>query len=343
MKRYNNLLANIMDLDNLYVAYTKARKGKEAKAEVITFAENLHDNISKLQGMIAAGRNEEFEYRRFIIHDPKEREICAAPFSQRVLHHALMNVCGYYLDKRQVFDSYACRTGKGTYAALDRAMNMHRKFNWCVKMDIRKFFDSIDHIVLKRLLASVFKEEELITLFFDIIDSYETAPQKGLPIGNLTSQYFANHYLCTFDHYAKETLKVKGMVRYMDDVLIYGDDKNTLLCQAKQLRDYLNKYLCLNLKVMDVRKTTQTMPFLGYRLKRNVMLLGERSKRRYIERNIQYAANYDKGIWTEDEYRKHLCPMIAFAMKARCLTFRKNVLKKTEKKRNVFVREVLTA
>lgn len=343
MKRYNHLIPKIIDKDNLYSAYWKARKGKEAKKEVRRFAKSLDYNLARLQNLISVGKNENFEYNRFTIYDPKEREICAAPFMQRVLHHALMNVCGDLMDKRQIYDSYACRTGKGTYSAIDRAMSMHRKYEWCVKMDIRKYFDSIDHAVLKRQLAAIFKEQELLMLFFDIIDSYETLPGKGLPIGNLTSQYFANQYLCHLDHYAKENLKVKAVVRYMDDVLIYGNDKRELLEQAKEIRSYLETRLFLKLKVLDIRKTTQTMPFLGYRLKRDVLLLGKRSKRRYAEKMVAYADKYERCVWNEEDYRRHLCPMIAFAIKAQCLMFRKNVIKMVERKRNFLNREVLTA
>ncbi len=343
MKRYNNLIPLIADMDNLYLAYWKARRGKEAKAEVQRFAESLNHNLTRLQMMIKNGKNEAFEYNRFTIYDPKEREICAAPFMQRVLHHALMNVCGNLLDKRQLHDSYACRKGKGTYAAIERAMNLHRKYEWCAKMDIRKYFDSIDHLILKRQLASIFKERELLMLFYDIIDSYNTVQGKGLPIGNLTSQYFANQYLCLLDHYAKEVLKVEGLVRYMDDILIYGNDKVTLMKQAKEIRAYLEERLSLKLKVLDLRKTTQTTPFLGYRLKRSILLLGERSKRRYAKKIVAYTYKYESGTWSEDDYRRHLCPMIAFALKAQCLTFRKLIMKKIENKRNCSEREVLTA
>ena len=343
MKRYNHLIPQIIEIDNLYLAYWKARKGKEGKAEVRRFSQSLNKNILMLQEMIKCGKNEHFEYNRFTIYDPKEREICAAPFMQRVLHHALMNVCGDLFDKRQIHDSYACRKGKGTYAAIDRAMNLHRKYDWCIKMDIRKYFDSIDHLVLKSQLASMFKERELLMLFYDIIDSYSTSQGKGLPIGNLTSQYFANQYLCRLDHYAQETLKVKGLVRYMDDVLIYGNDKSLLMKQAKEIRSYLEEHLYLQLKVLDIRKTTQTTPFLGYRLKRNMLLLGKRSKRRYKEKMMDFVEKFESNVWTEDDYRRHLSPVIAFVMKAQCLVFRKTIMEKVKCKRNFLKRAALTA
>ena len=169
------------------------------------------------------------DYHYFKIHDPKERLICAASFSERVLHHAVMNVCDPFFNRYQIFDSYACRKSKGTYAALDRARHFNHHFKWYLKLDVRKYFDSIHHGRLKRLLVKQFKDKSLLDLFNGIIDSYHVSDACGIPIGNLTSQYFANHYLAVADHFIKEELRIKGYVRYMDDMVLWHNDKISLL------------------------------------------------------------------------------------------------------------------
>lgn len=333
MKRYSNLIPQIATLDNLYLAFWKARKGKEAKAEVVRYRDHLDQNLLLLREEILSGKCSAGDYRLFVIKDPKERLICAAPFSQRVLHHALMNICGPLLDKRQIFDSYASRIGKGTYAALDRAKAMFGKYGWCVKMDIRKFFDSIDHVTLKRQLARVFKEERLLRIFYDIIDSHEAATTgvaKGLPIGNLTSQYFANHYLAELDRIAKEKLGVLSYVRYMDDILIFGDDRDKVLEQAKMMRAFLKDELQLSLKLLEIRPADKLTPFLGYRLAKNRMLLGHRSMKRFKQKLNQYLFNYHTDKWGEHEMLQHIEPLLAYTLKADSLSFRRKVMSKVK-------------
>ncbi len=328
MKRYNNLLAQIADTDNLYLAYWRARKGKEAKHEVQRYSSSLMANIAELQKQIVSGVVPEAVYRRFLIYDPKERLICAAPFPQRVLHHALMNVCGPLLDKRQIFDSYACRLGKGTYAALERAHGFYKQYDWCVKMDIRKYFDSVNHLILKQQLFGIFKEEKLLQILYAVIDGYEATNGCGLPIGNLTSQYFANQYLSGLDHYAKETLRIAGYVRYMDDILIFGNDRTLLAQQAQGMRKYLESRLCLQLKVLDLKSTTRSTQFLGYRLRRGALLLSRRSMQRYTQKLRLYHSKFNVGIFSESDLHRHLVPLVGFVARASSKHFCAHALQK---------------
>lgn len=317
----------IIDKDNLYTAYWKARKGKEAKHEVIKYSKNLEQNILTLQKQLINGNVDVGNYRYFTIFDPKERVICAAPFPQRVLHHALMNICGPLLDKHQIPDSYASQTGKGTYAALQRARYFHKRYAWCIKIDVRKYFDNICHDVLKRQLERFFKEKRLLAVMNSIIDSYDSGTSdRGLPIGNLTSQFLANHYLSIVDHYAYEQQKVCGYVRYMDDILIYDKDKETLLTKAKMIRKKIEEELRLGLKVFDIKPTTKTMQFLGYRLTDSCLLLSQRSKARFREKVRKYEGKYNDGVWTEEDYRRHLSPLMGFVLKADSYRYRRNVL-----------------
>ncbi len=317
MKRYNNLIEKIAETENLYLAFWKARKGKEGRHEVIRYADNVEQNLHKMRSDILSGTAPICQYRSFLIFDPKERLISAAPFGHRVLHHALMNVCGPLLDKRQIFDSYACRTGKGTYAALERARCFYRKYQWCAKLDIRKYFDNVSHIVLKRQLAGIFKEETLLKLFYDIIDSYESSDGKGIPIGNLTSQYFANQYLCGLDHFVKEDLNVGGYIRYMDDMLVFGNDREALARQTGEIRKFLSEKLLLGLKVLDIKPTAKATQFLGYRLRRNTLLLSKRSIHRYKKKLHIYYSKFNDGLWSEAELYRHLVPLTSFVTKTR--------------------------
>ena len=195
MKRANNLVAKIADPDNLRLAFYNARKGKLYSKQVLIYQRALHLNLLHLRDEILTGKVNVGEYHSFKIFDPKERLISAPAFSEQVLHHAVINVCHQYFERHQIHDSYACRIGKGTYAALDRAKKYTRRFPWFLKLDIRQYFAGIHHEVLKQQLRRLFKDPTLLTILDAIIESYSDSPQRGLPIGNLTSQYFANHYL----------------------------------------------------------------------------------------------------------------------------------------------------
>lgn len=219
MKRLNDILPAIADPDNLRLAFWKARKGKSWSKPVQVYRSELDANLRLLREQILSGNVQVGRYHFFKIYDPKERQICAPSFGEQVLHHALMNVCHGRLEKVQVFDSYACRKGKGTYAALERAKYYTRRYKYFLKLDVKKFFDTIHHNALKAQLARLFRDEDVLNIFYRIIDSYEAHPGRGVPIGNLSSQYFANHYLSGLDHYIKEQLRIKAYVRYMDDMV----------------------------------------------------------------------------------------------------------------------------
>ena len=223
------MIEQISDWDNIMSAIYKACRGKYKKAPTVNMLLNCDINayIYNIRNELLNGTVTFGDYNFFYVHEPKKRLICAAPFDDRVKHHAIMNICGQYFDRYQISDSYACRKGKGQYKALERAVKFHRSSRYFIKMDVKKYFDSIDHLILKILLKRIIKDERVNSLFCKIIDSYNTQStvEKGVPIGNLTSQYFANHYLAYSDHYIKQELKIKKYVRYMDDMIIWGDDK----------------------------------------------------------------------------------------------------------------------
>lgn len=316
MKRENNLIWLIADPDNLRLAFWKARKAKEGKMEVVAYRKSLDENLIALRNELLSGKVQVGQYHYFTIYDPKERKICAATFRERVLHHALMNVCHANFEKYQIYDSYASRLGKGTYAALERTSVFQKQYKWFLKLDVRKYFDSIDHAILKSMLTKRFKDKLLLQIFFQIIDSYQTLEGKGLPIGNLTSQYFANHYLALADHHIKEKLQASAYVRYMDDMVIWSNDKNMLLKIGNEFQSFIESELSLSLKPFCLNSTDKGLPFLGYLLYPDNILLNRQSKKRFKSKFIRYAAMLENEVWHQSDYQAHVLPLIAFAKHA---------------------------
>jgi len=325
MKRPGYLIEQIADMANLELAYHKAQRGKTAKAQVFRFGKNLRENLRVLKLQIEQGEVEIGGYHYFTIYDPKKRQICAAPFPQRVLHHALMNVCHPYFEKKQIADSYASRISKGTYAALERAEAYNRRYSWFLKLDVRKYFDNIHHGVLRSQLWGMFKDPNLLLIFDRIIDSYCVEPGRGLPIGNLTSQYFANHFLSLADHFAKEKLRLPAFVRYMDDMVLWHNDKEALLEAGLRFQEYVHSRLNLELKPFCLNKNTAGLPFLGYLLYPDTVRLAQRSRKRYIQKIKKYQALLDNGVWTEKEFQNHATPLTAFTQHADAKAFRQKV------------------
>jgi RNA-directed DNA polymerase len=330
MKKGSYLIESIAEMENLYLAYYKAQKGKGGKLEVFDYGKNLKENLKVLQVEILRGSIEVGNYHYFTIYDPKERIICAAPFAQRVMHHALMNICHPYFEQAQIFDSYASRLKKGTYAALDRAKTYNRRYQWYLKLDFRKYFDNLDHTVLKYQLANLFKDKLLLDIFDKIIDSYSVNPMKGVSIGNLTSQYFANHYLAAADHFAKENLKIPAYVRYMDDMILWHDDKAALLEAGHQFRKYTEGVLHLELKPFCLNRNSKGLPFLGYRLFPDTVRLADRSKRRFAQKFKEYESKLVAGLWSQKEFQNHVTPLIAFTEYADAKGFRQGVLSQSK-------------
>ncbi len=322
MKRENNLISLIADPENLRLAFWKARKAKEGKMEVAEFRKLLDKNLLSLRNEILSGNVQVGQYHYFTIYDPKERKICAATLRERVLHHALMNVCHANFEKYQIFDSYASRLGKGTYAALERASVFQHQYKWFLKLDVRKYFDSIDHAKLKTMLANRFKDKALLHIFFQIINSYQTLEGKGLPIGNLTSQYFANHYLAHVDHHIKEKLQASAYVRYMDDMVIWSNDKNSLLKIGNEFQSFINHNLLLTLKPFCLNSSDKGLPFLGYMLFPKSVLLNNSSRKRFKAKLKQYTYKLNNAEWNQSEYQAHVLPLIAFAKHANTFNLR---------------------
>ena len=330
MKRVGHLMEQIASLDNLYLAFQKASRGKHDKKEILLFEQHFDTEIAQLHTELLDGTIAIGQYRYFTIYDPKERIISAAPFRDRVLQHAIINVCMPYFDRTLIETTYATRKGKGVYAALNKAVTAASAYGYLAKLDVRKYYDSINHTILKARLRRMFKDRALLALFDKIIDSYSTTTGCGLPIGNLTSQYFANLYLSDLDHHAKEQWHASVYIRYMDDILIASDDKQSLKTCVNNMVDYAKQTLLLTFKPPIIHKAKDGQVFLGYTIYPHYKLLAGRSKRRFRSKIITYSQLLNEGVWTQAQYQEHILPLLSFVMHAACKTFRQECMMLTK-------------
>jgi hypothetical protein len=330
MKRYTGLFEPIARFDNLLLAAHKAARGKRDKPAVARFEFHLEQELFVLQDDLQNLSYQPGTFFTFEVHDPKRRRICAAPFRDRVTHHAICNVLEPVFEQRLIFDSYACRPGKGNHAAIARAQQFARRYPYFLKCDIRKYFESVDHAVLEALLARLFKEAPLLTLLNRIIAHAPpgAAPGKGLPIGNLTSQHFANQYLGQLDHYLKERLGVKGYVRYMDDLLLFADDKPTLHQWLADSRQFLRETLRLELKeaATCLAPVSEGIPFLGFRIYPGVIRLQPRTLRRFRRQVRGRERAYQAGRLDLEELVTTVASLFAHVAQADTLSLRRQMV-----------------
>ena len=286
MKTYKHLYEKVYDFENLYLAWRKARKGKRGRAQPAQFERVQEEELLALQGELQTFTYRPGGYHNFFVHDPKKRLISAAPFRDRVVHHALYRVIEPIWERRFIHDTYANRVGKGTHRALGRTQEYARRHRYVLQCDVRQFFPSIDHAILQYELARLIRDERALWLCNQILKSgegvlseeYEMAwfagddlfaaeRPRGLPIGNLTSQFWANVYLNGFDHFVKRELKCPAYVRYVDDFLLFSDDSRILLGWRNAVIQYLaDLRLTLHEEAAQVYPVSTGIPFLGFRV-----------------------------------------------------------------------------
>ena len=244
------MFEQVIHKENLYRSVCVAARGKAKSREIAQFMFLMEREIHKLRHELKSGAYRHGFYKLFKIYEPKERNIAKAPFRDRVVHHAIHDVIEPVIDKRFIYDSYACRRGKGTHKAVDRAQKFLRANKYCLHGDIKKYFPSIDHGVLKMLLRKRIDDKKLFALIEHVTNSASYVfgtTGKGLPIGNLTSQFFANLYLHELDHYVKHDLKCRYYLRYMDDFLIFDDERGYLEWVREDIKGFLKETLKLRL------------------------------------------------------------------------------------------------
>lgn len=325
MKRAGNLFECVTDMDNLRIAFLKASRGKRHREDQREFQSNLSQELSALGEGLLSGEYPVGNYTRFVINDPKRREICAASFRERVLHHALMNVCEPYFDRWLVPRTYACRKGFGQLKAIESARREANRHRWFLKCDIRKFFDSIPHEGIERLLLRKFKDEGIIYWLKKILHAYETEPGFGLPIGNLTSQHLANLYLDELDRFV--AAKCAGYVRYMDDFVIWADDKSFLKDVRDEIGDVILPRLKLEFKPTPyINRTGKGMDFLGARVFPKVVRAARRSIDRYSRKMRHYDFLLRTGDMDESQYQSKVTALTAFLMQFETIGYRRRHL-----------------
>jgi len=289
-------LAAIADWHNLAAAFRRAARGKGQRDEVRQFRADLNGELARLRESLLDGSVEVGQMRSFHIRDPKPRTIHAPCFRERVLHHAVMAHVGPVLDRALVEDTYACRAGKGALAAVLRAQHHARRWPWYAQIDIRTYFARIDHEILLALLARRFKDRGLLALLARIVESHHAEPGRGLPIGALTSQHFANYYLAGLDRLLLEGCRVRGMVRYMDDLVWWGDGKDAVRDALAQARAHARERLRLTVKTpVQIGRSRAGLPFCGYRVLPGRLLLSRRRQRRYAECRRDWENAYAAG------------------------------------------------
>jgi len=315
VKTYNKLYGSICSLENIRLAWSKARNGKTLKKYVIEFENELEKNILKLHLELRNQNYQPFPLKMFVIRDPKTRIIHKSNFRDRIVHHAIINIIEPIFDKIFIYDSYANRKGMGNLKAIQRFDKFLRKVShnglqngwfinnqisgYCLKADIKQYFQTVDHKILLNCLKRKINDEKLIFLLEKIVANFgmqrerERVLSKGMPIGNLTSQFFANVYLNELDYFVKHKLKVKYYIRYVDDFVILHKSKE----QLGIWKDSIDKFLKERLKIelhpqkSKIISLSKGVDFLGFRNFWNHRLLRKRNIRK-MQKKIK---SYEKG------------------------------------------------
>ncbi len=313
MKRYGNLFPQIVDFANLLSAARKAQRGKRFRPNVLEFNYNLEGNLLQLQEELKSKTYTPGAYRTFEISQPKRRLISAAPYRDRIVHHALCNIIAPLVERSFISDSYANRVGFGTHRALRRFTKFARSSKYILQCDVRKYFPSIDHSILKKLIRRQIKCPDTLWLLDKIIDNSNPqepvieyfpgddllAPlnrRRGLPIGNLTSQFLANLYLNSLDHFVKEQLKAEKYIRFADDFALFSDSWEFLAGARIEIESHL---ATLRLKIHPIKsqlfETRYGASFVGFRILPDRIRVRQENLRRAFRRLRQLREDWIAG------------------------------------------------
>lgn len=326
------MFAPLVSWPNLRLAYQRTSQGKQGQPNVALFTYYLEDNLLQLQHELRTFTYRPGSYVSFTIHEPKRRLISAAPFRDRVVHHALCNLIEPLFERRFIHDSYANRVGKGTHRALDRCQQFARRYPYVLQCDIKQFFASVDHVILRQTLARVITDSKVLWLVDQILNSgvgilseaydmvyfpgddlFAITRPRGLPIGNLTSQFWANVYLNPFDHFVKRELQCRGYLRFVDDFLLFADDKRTLWQWKIALEKRLARLRLTIHPGTHPRPVSEGIPFLGFtiyperrRLKRRKGVYFQRRFTRLVEAYANGAITLEQLTATVQGWVNHV-------------------------------------
>jgi hypothetical protein len=294
MKRYGNLFDKAFSMENLYQAYLDARRGKRTHHGCFEFERRVGTNLADIYNSLHDGTYRPGPYSQFIIVDPKRRVIHAPTFRDVVVQHAIYRVIYDVFDRSFISQSFACRIGYGTHKAAKyarKAMQQHTGDEYILKLDIRKFFYSIDRLILRKLIARKIKDQRLINVMMMFAEM--ESPQ-GIPIGNLLSQIYALIYLNPLDHFIKRIIKIKHYVRYVDDFMLIGITRDQGLALHQMIIEYLKNILGLALSKSTIAKVRKGVNFCGYRMWRTLIVIRKYSLykfRRTVKAQKQEAIN----------------------------------------------------
>jgi len=331
----------------LLAAYLEARRGKRRKRAVAEFEFNLEPELLRLQTELADGAWRPGPYHSFYVQEHKRRLITAAPFRDRVVHHALLNVLEPVFEPTFIHDSYACRVGKGQHKAIDRYQHWARGHKYVLRGDVRKFYPSVDHGILMAILRRRIRDRRVLALCEAILASgagilegeYELAwfagdglftpleRRRGLPIGNLTSQFFGNVYLNEMDHFIKERLHVRCYLRYMDDLALFGQDKAEMAGWLDQVSGALARFrLALNPARTRVWQVRVGVEFLGLRVYPGHRLIRRATAHRYCRRLRRLVFLRRTGRATFQNVRDSLAAWFGHTVRANAYRLNREIL-----------------
>ena len=324
MKRLGHVFDAVIDRENLAAAFSRVCKGRRRRRDVVRFAANVEENLNDLHRALADGSFRFGDYNFFRISHPKPRTIAAASIRERIVHHAIIAVIGDRLERSLIDKSCACRRGKGQWAAVAEARSLAGKHPWCLKLDVKNFFDSIDHGILLRLLCRKIKDKRTMALLRQLVASHETSPGRGLPIGNLTSQYFANLYLDPLDRMIDG--RKLAHVRYMDDLVVFGGH-DELKALFHDVPAFLADALKLELNAKGgLHRTARGVDFLGARIFPDRTMLASRSKSRFRAKVARLDAALAAGLIGERRYQTRMTQLFAFVKNCESAAFRRKVI-----------------
>ena len=347
-KRHKHLFEQVVSLENLFAAAHKAMRGKRGKIPVARCFGELEKTVVGVRDDLVAGTWQPGEYFYFTITDPKEREVAAAPFRDRIVHHALVRVLEPIFDPRFIADSYACRPGKGTHAGLARAHQFTKRYRYCLKCDIQKYFPHIDHALLRQQIERAVGDRRVLEVIDRILASHTDGVAqewsdsgdlfsvverpRGLPIGNLTSQFFANIQLHPLDVFVKHELRVKGYLRYVDDFLLFGDDRSALKAQGQRVREYVQSLrLRIHPDKFRLTATERGVDFVGFVVfPKGRIRLRDANVRRFVRRFKRQAWCVRTGRMELEDLRQRTLSWIAHASHAQSYRLRRNIFRDIE-------------
>ncbi|TSC87500.1 MAG: RNA-directed DNA polymerase [Microgenomates group bacterium Gr01-1014_7] len=308
----------LTSIENIFQAWSEFRKGKKKRKDVQIFERNLEDNLFALYFTLKNETYQHGDYHAFYVHDPKRRHIHKASVRDRIVHHLLYKYLYEIYDKNFIYDSYSCRLEKGTHKAVKRMERFARKVSrnyiglcWVLKLDIKKFFANVDHQILLDLLKRKIKDPNILWLLKNVIDSFnsELREGKGIPLGNLTSQIFANIYMNELDQFIKHQLRVKYYIRYADDFIFLSDSVVELKKYIIPLKEFLLKSLKLELHPSKIifRRLDWGIDFLGYIVLPHYILPRTKTKRRMFKKleEKRNSKNFNQTIQSYLGYLKH--------------------------------------